>query len=166
VLEKAGSVAAPLLAGVSFALVVFVLQLPSSAVRWPDVALDLLVAAGLLLVAALQAIFWADGRETGGWALLATICYDTGTLCLVAAIVILLIPGAGSPIRTTRLIGILMATVGFIAESVWVGFALMERHRGYVGQRAAERALAASGGAPYIEVTDYESDDQPLPPDR
>jgi hypothetical protein len=67
---SAGAVAAPLLAGFSVTLIVLTLELISNTpgqgvvatpdpIRWPDVALSLLVAATVSLLTAVQCAFWA-----------------------------------------------------------------------------------------------------------
>src|SRR3984957_16935100 len=56
--QAAGSVAAPLLAGASFTLVALVLQSTTPFGRWQDLALLLLVAAGLAQVFAVQSVVW------------------------------------------------------------------------------------------------------------
>ncbi len=57
-IQAAGSVAAPLLAGASFTLVALVLQSTAPFGRWQDMALLLLVAAGLAQVFAVQSVIW------------------------------------------------------------------------------------------------------------
>jgi hypothetical protein len=57
-IQSAGSVAAPLLAGASFTLVALVLQSTTPFGRWQDLALLLLVAAGLAEVFAAQSVVW------------------------------------------------------------------------------------------------------------
>src|ERR1700735_3823437 len=57
-IQAAGSVAAPLLAGASFTLVALVLQSTTPFSRWQDLALLLLVAAGLAQVFAVQSVIW------------------------------------------------------------------------------------------------------------
>jgi hypothetical protein len=57
-IQAAGSVAAPLLAGASFTLVALVLQSTTPFGRWQDLALLLLVAAGLAQVFAVQSVIW------------------------------------------------------------------------------------------------------------
>lgn len=57
-IQSAGSVAAPLLAGASFTLVALVLQSTTPFGRWQDLALLLLVAAGLAQVFAVQSVIW------------------------------------------------------------------------------------------------------------
>src|ERR1700678_3435041 len=54
----AGTVAAPLLAGASFTLVVLVLQSSAPFGRWQDLALLLFVTAGLAQVFAVQSVIW------------------------------------------------------------------------------------------------------------
>jgi hypothetical protein len=56
--ESVGSVAAPLLAGFSFALVGLVIPSPDH-LRWPNLALVPLVAGGAAFIAAVQCSFWA-----------------------------------------------------------------------------------------------------------
>src|ERR1700744_2701635 len=58
-IQAAGSVAAPLLAGASFTLVALVLQSSTPFGRWQDLALLLLVAAGLAQVFAVESVIWA-----------------------------------------------------------------------------------------------------------
>ena len=57
-LDALSSVAAPLLAGGTLALLGVVVQQPSS-LRWPGLALLLLVVAAVMLVTAVQCGFWA-----------------------------------------------------------------------------------------------------------
>jgi len=57
-LQTSGGVAAPLLAGFSFALVGLVITNPDK-IRWPDATLVLLTASGLCLIAAVQCAAWA-----------------------------------------------------------------------------------------------------------
>jgi len=57
-IQSAGSIAAPLLAGASFALVALVLQATTRFGRWQDLALLFLVAAGLAQVFAVQSVIW------------------------------------------------------------------------------------------------------------
>jgi hypothetical protein len=52
-------VAAPLLAGFSLTLAALSLQLPSTALRWPDELLLLLIGAALAFMTSVQAAFWA-----------------------------------------------------------------------------------------------------------
>lgn len=139
-LERSGSIAAPLLATVSFALIGIILPLPSGTVRWPDTALLLLVAAGLLLVGSLQAVFWDRGAD-GGWGFFARLLYDTGTLALIAAITLLLVPGSKS-LSGVRLFTVIMASVGFILEFIWALVGLVLDRRGAFRQAAARRTAA------------------------
>jgi hypothetical protein len=117
VLERAAATAATLLATVSFALIALVLQLQSGTVRWPDVTLVLLVAAGICLVGCVQAILWAEG-DSGSWASFARTLYNIGTLLLIAAVAMLLVPGG--KITATRLVAIVVAGAGFAGELVWI----------------------------------------------
>src|SRR5258708_7565965 len=54
-----GSVASPLLAGFSFALIGLIIP-STSAIRWPGVSLALLVVSGVAFVMAVQCGFWAQ----------------------------------------------------------------------------------------------------------
>jgi hypothetical protein len=57
-IQASGSVAAPLLAGASFTLVALVLQSATPFGRWQDLALLLLVGAGLAQIFAVQSVIW------------------------------------------------------------------------------------------------------------
>lgn len=57
-IQSAGSIAAPLLAGASFTLAALVLQSSTPFGRWQDLALLLLVAAGLAQIFAVQSVIW------------------------------------------------------------------------------------------------------------
>ncbi len=57
-IQAAGSVTAPLLAGASFTLVALILQSTTPFGRWQDLALLLLVPAGLAQVFAVQSVIW------------------------------------------------------------------------------------------------------------
>jgi hypothetical protein len=57
-IQSAGTIAAPLLATVSFTLVALVLQAATPFTRWPDLALVFFVGAGLAQVFAVQSVIW------------------------------------------------------------------------------------------------------------
>lgn len=57
-IQEAGTIAAPLLAGASFTLVALALQSATPFGRWQDLALLLLVAAGIAQVFAVQSVIW------------------------------------------------------------------------------------------------------------
>jgi len=135
--ERASSLAAPLLATVSFALVALVLQLGPATVKWPDKALALLVAAGLLMIGCIQAALWGEGKERGGWGLLSRMLYDSGTLALIAAIALVLVPpGTMSNARWTATC---LASLGFLIELVWSAAAVLQEARGLHGIRDVKR---------------------------
>lgn len=136
-LERAGSTAAPLLATVSFALIALVLELPPGTSKWSGAAVILLVLAGLLLVGSVQAILWAKTNETGGWALLARTLYDTGTLALIAAVVVILLPH--NPVPTSRWIAIGIGSLGFSCELIWVCSGLVMDVRGFLRSSDIDR---------------------------
>jgi hypothetical protein len=167
---SAGAVAAPLLAGFSVTLIVLILELitnpPSISqagkviatpgpVRWPEVALSLLVAATVALLAAVQCAFWArqyqvlpdemeqwrgglegDGaieegawaearREQFGFAALQAVwirrfrwAYHSGILMVLAALIVLLVPGGN--ISAGRWLAIGIATIGGLGELTWI----------------------------------------------
>ena len=58
-INAVGTVAAPLLAGFSFSLAGEVLQMSSDRVRWPNLTILFLMAAGLIFLATLQLTLWA-----------------------------------------------------------------------------------------------------------
>jgi len=128
-LERAGSTAAPLLATVSFALIALVLQMPANTLKWPGAAMIPLVLAGMLLIGSVQAILWAGNNETGGWALFARALYDAGTLSLIAAIVLILVPP--DPVDRSRWVAIGLGSVGFGCELVWVSCAVVPDVQGF-----------------------------------
>jgi MFS family permease len=62
-MNAVGTIAAPLLAGFSFSVVGEVLQVSSGGIRWPDLAILFLIAAGLTFLATLQLTLWARQWE-------------------------------------------------------------------------------------------------------
>jgi hypothetical protein len=117
--ESAGSVAAPLLAGFSFALVGLIIPSPEH-FRWPSGALILLLGGGIFFIAAVQCSFWArqfvvtpqefeewrpeypperkhalqhlHRRGFTLWAARFNFCYRAGILLLLAGVVVAVIP--------------------------------------------------------------------------
>jgi len=143
--ESAGSVAAPLLAGFSFALVGLVIPSPND-FRWPSAALLLLLAAGLAFIGAVQCWFWArmyaitpqdidlwrpdypakqklaiqrlHMRGFDIWSSRFNRFYRVGILLLLAGMTFTLVPrGDIGPVRS---LAIALAAAGFIAELVWI----------------------------------------------
>jgi hypothetical protein len=144
-MESAGSVAAPLLAGFSFALVGLIVP-EGKGIRWPGVALAFLVAAGLLFIAAVQCGFWArqwtvapseleewwpdDPEERkhaeqrahaqgfATWAGRLRLTYRTGILFLLVGIAMTLVPPGG--IGVARWFAIAIAFAGVALELLWI----------------------------------------------
>jgi hypothetical protein len=121
-IEGAGTVAAPLLAGFSFTLVAFVLQLGPGHIRWPDLTLTLLVAAGLSLIGTVQSLLWSRAYEGTGrqsfWDAAGKATYDIGIILLLAAICTSLLPPKDP--TPARLAAVLVAAAGFTVEVLWV----------------------------------------------
>jgi hypothetical protein len=132
VLERAASTAAVLLATISFALVVLVLQFPASDVRWPNLALLLFVISGLLFVACVQAVLWTTA-DKGGWATFARATYNLGTLALIAGVAVVLTPSG--TVHGMRRAVIFTAIGGFVLEIIWTICAV---YRGYKGKNAQQ----------------------------
>jgi len=140
--EAAGGIAAPLLAGIAFALVALVLQLRSHEVRWRDATLALLVASGLSQIAAVQASMWskqyADLPAGTRWATFMSRAYDVGIICLLAAVTALLAPpGRLKNVPIGRWIPFAIAALGLLGECVWVAYAIRIECRGRRRLRAA-----------------------------
>jgi hypothetical protein len=129
-LDSAGTVAGPLLAGISFTLVVLVLQMPSKDLRWRDLALLLFVIAGLSMITMVQASMWErryrgrgpDGAEGKKWDGYARHAYHAGILALFAAMTVLLVPKHS--ISNLRFFTIFVAFLGFLGEIGWIGLAV------------------------------------------
>jgi hypothetical protein len=123
-IQSAGTVGAPLLAGISFALVALVIQSPTSAIRWPDTDQLLFVAAGLLFMVAVQAAMWdVQYRHSSTlWASTTRWSYDIGMLSLLSAIAVMLVPPGHLP--PTRGASVALVSVGFIIEVWWIGLAV------------------------------------------
>ncbi|MBD0329640.1 MAG: hypothetical protein ICV64_06010 [Thermoleophilia bacterium] len=131
-IESMGSIAAPLLAGLSATLAVLVID-NREEFRWPGLALFLLVAAAMFLVAAIQLTFWArrfavtpdelrmwwphlsdddtelrweqafHRRRQETWARRARIAYNGGLLSFLGALTVAMVPpGCVIGYRPTR----------------------------------------------------------------
>ena len=169
--ESAGSVAAPLLAGFSFALIGGIVP-EGKGIRWPGVALALFVAAGLLFIAAVQCGLWlrqwavtpselsewrpndSDSRRRaeqrlhvkgfGVWARRLSGRTDGGILSLLAGVTFVLVP-PGDP-SASRWVAIVIAAVGWLLEAMWV---------------ASGRVLRGSPTALYDDQPDVPQDGTP-----
>jgi nitrate reductase gamma subunit len=133
-----GAVAGPLLAAISFTLVVLVLQSSHQEVRWLDQALLLLTGAGVVFIFHVQAAQWTDRyrlspAESRKWAKLGTFLYDAGVVMLLGGVALLLVPPRG--MSNWRLATVLLAALAVLAEIAWVGLAMKRT-------RAAKRRLA------------------------
>jgi hypothetical protein len=145
-MDGIGAVAAPLLAAGALGLVGLVLSVETQ-LRWPSLALLLLVASSSLLVFAVQATSWmrqydvtpsefwdwyhdADVRlaelrdiqwtyqaERRVWGNRARSAYQVGIVFLYAAIAVVLVPRDN--IGLTRGIAIGAATLAAVSEVVW-----------------------------------------------
>lgn len=144
-IESAGSVAAPLLAGFSFALVGLVIPSPEY-FRWPSGTLILLLAGGVSFIAAVQCSFWARQFAVGPadveewrpqhplerkvalqrlhkhgfllWGSRFNFWYRAGILLLLAGVVLAVVPRG--TIGTGRYVAIAVAASGFLGELCWV----------------------------------------------
>jgi hypothetical protein len=144
-IESAGSVAAPLLAGFSFALVGLIIPAPEH-FRWASGALTLLLAGAAAFIAAVQCSFWArqyaitpedielwrpeypaerkaalqrlHRRGFAIWARRFNASYRTGILLLLAGVTAALVPPG--TIGAGRWIAIAVAAAGFLGELAWV----------------------------------------------
>jgi multisubunit Na+/H+ antiporter MnhF subunit len=138
----AAGIAAPLLAGISFTLVVLTLQMRTRELRFKDAALFLFILGGLSFITTVQAAMWEhryrrSSTERAKWERLARDAYHVGILGLLAAMAILLIPRG--PVPATRLATIALVGVGFAAELWWIGLAATR-------QRRANRRMAQLSG--------------------
>jgi hypothetical protein len=144
-IDSAGTVAAPLLAGFSFTLVGLIVP-KAEAVRWPGVALCLLIGAGIGFVGAVQCGFWARqwivGPQQLGewhpeygperhvaiqrlhlqgfsiWAARFSRVYRLSILLLLAGVAVLLVPSG--VIGVSRWVAIAIAIAGCLAETLWL----------------------------------------------
>jgi hypothetical protein len=145
-MEAMGTVAAPLLAAGALGLLGLVLQVEVE-LRWPSLALLLLVASAISLVLAVQATNWmrqydvtpselrewhddADSRladlrdiqwtyqaERGAWENRARRAYQFGIVVLFAGVAVVLVPRGD--IDLTRGIAIVAATIAAVSEAIW-----------------------------------------------
>lgn len=144
-IDSAGTVAAPLLAGFSFTLIGLIVP-KAEGMRWPGVALCLLVAAGIAFIAAVQCGFWArqwivappelsewhpeyeparrvaiqrlhqEGFSI--WARRFSRVYRVAILLLLAGVAVSLVPPGGVGLSRWFAIGI--ASAGCVAEAGWI----------------------------------------------
>lgn len=144
-INSVGTVASPLLAGFSFALIGLVIP-SASAFRWPGVSLALLVVSGISFVMAVQCGFWAqlwvvmpsELEEWGPndpparrlaelrlhahgfniWSRRVNACYRVGLLALLVGVMLMLIPPGD--ISASRWIAVAAAALGVLAEVLWM----------------------------------------------
>lgn len=143
--DSASGIVAPLLAGFSFALIGLIVQDPT-ALRWPGVALALLVAAGMSFVAAVQCGFWAKEwvttpseieewhpndtpQETHDdqrihrrgfklWARRLRFTYRLGIVTLLAGVTVALVPV--TDMNSLQKVAVLIAAIGLALELSWI----------------------------------------------
>jgi hypothetical protein len=127
-----GTVAGPLLAAISFTLVVVVLQSSNQSIKWIDQSLLLLVGGGVAFIFHVQAAAWADRykrspNESVKWKNLATRLYNLGVVCLLLGVGLLLVPPKGA--SNWRLAASYLAFLGVLIELGWVGLAASRNRR-------------------------------------
>lgn len=145
--EGSGTTATPLFAGFALTVATLVIQ-NSTAFRWPDVALLLLVTATLSLVVSVQAAqwtrayrvtprevvaWWPDaGQHTSQledeirghhdiyvrWRERQAATYHLGLIMLLSAFAVALVPPG--ELTTTRMIVVILAALGVVFELVWL----------------------------------------------
>ena len=143
--DATGSVAAPLLAGFSFALVGLVLPAPEH-FRWPSLVLTLFLGAGVCFITAVQCSFWArqyaitpqdieawrpnyplerkialQRLHSQGfriWVRRLNRWYKIAILLLLAGLVLALVPPG--EVGAGRLLALVVAGIGFVGELGWV----------------------------------------------
>jgi hypothetical protein len=143
--ESAGSVASPLLAGFCFALIGLIVP-EGKGIRWPDLALALLVAGGFSFIAAVQCGTWArqwtvtpqeldewsPGEELARiqaeqrahfvgfstWSRRLRFTYRCGIVALLAGVMVMLIPSSHITLMRGLVIG--TAAFGLLLECLWI----------------------------------------------
>jgi hypothetical protein len=129
--EIAGSIGAPFLSGISFALVAIVVQ-ASALIRWPDWDEFLFLAAGLLFIEAAHSSFWFKRYQHEKWKALCRRTYNSAVLFLFAALALLVIPPGGAllhlPVIRKASVGVV--ALAFIAELLWINAARMRAKAG------------------------------------
>ena len=119
----AAGIAAPLLASVSFALVVLALSMPDGKSRYIEQAVLLFVIAGLSFVTTVQAAMWEQRyrqapRERRTWNALARGAYHVGVVALLIALGALLFPPGHIPTVRQWTLGLIV--FGALAEFAWI----------------------------------------------
>jgi hypothetical protein len=143
--DSAATIVSPLFAGFSFALIGLIVQDPT-ALRWPGIALALLMLAGMSFIAAVQCGFWArqwvttpseiaDWRPTDSvdersddqhmhrngfklWARRLSFTYRLGISTLLLGVTLTLVPGG--QIGALRILAVATAGLAFILELAWI----------------------------------------------
>jgi MFS family permease len=133
-IQGLGSVAAPLLAGFSFTLVVYTLT-ATAAFRWPNAVLVLILGAALALITSVQcamvARLFVVGPRTGPghgaahrlWARRTERLYNAGILLLLAGITVALVPPGPPGEMGARLAAIAVGLLGLAGAGLWMGAA-------------------------------------------
>ncbi|HYZ78977.1 MAG TPA: hypothetical protein VE596_16555 [Gaiellaceae bacterium] len=144
----AGSIAAPVLAGFSFTLIGLIVP-KTDDVKWPGLALALLMAAAVAFIAAVQFAFtarvwvvrpadlaewrphyrlrnrvayqWLHREAFRRWFRRFQTAYRIGILALFAGVGVLLVPPEGlDDIGAFRLAAIVVAGVALVGEALWI----------------------------------------------
>jgi hypothetical protein len=121
-LTPTATVAAPLLAGFSFALIGVVLQIQTNDADWQALVLLLLLLAGMLLIVTVQSMLWYRAYHSRPfaqlmWDMVARIAYDLGVLLLLTGVATLLVTENPSGLRD---VVVAIAYLGVIGEAVWI----------------------------------------------
>jgi hypothetical protein len=141
-----GTIAAPMLAGFSFALIALILPKEAD-LRWAGVALSLLVAAGILFIMTVQCAVWArqwvvtptelkewvpndatrrfaeqrlHAHGFDVWSARMLRAYRAAILALLAGVAVTLIPSPKTEITLTRWFAIGIAAGGWLLELTWI----------------------------------------------
>jgi hypothetical protein len=143
--ESVGSVASPLLAGFSFALVGLVVPTPEH-FRWPNATLAVLFVAGALFIASVQCWFWArqyeitpedidlwipeypQGRKQAlqrlhsiafyRWNGRMNRAYRLAILFLLVGVMLVLVPPGH--VSWLRSVAVALAALASLAEATWI----------------------------------------------
>ena len=130
-MELAGSVAAPLLASVSFALMALVLPLTS--LRYPlrNWALLFFIGAGVGFISTVQAEGWERRyrrslTEAKKWETLGRWSYHAAVMALLLGLFMVLVPHATPP--DTRMATLAVIAAALAGEGAWIGLSLWRDH--------------------------------------
>jgi hypothetical protein len=143
--ESVGSVASPLLAGFSFALVGLVIPAPEH-FRWPNATLAVLFLAGALFIFSVQCSFWArqyeitpndinlwtpaypQGRKQAlqrlhsvgfnTWNSRMNRAYRFAILCLLVGVMLALLPPGH--VSWLRRVAVALAVLASLVEAAWI----------------------------------------------